>query len=143
VVTALVVVVVVVGAVVVEVFVEVPDAVVVVVVVSLDDVDVPDTDVPEVDVPDTDVPEVDVPDADVPLAPGCSRATTAPISAVAPTAPRTAHRVTRRSRTIARSRAAGEFSFDRFMRGHLAAGGLLLYQHRRFRAIAGFPVGLL
>ena len=132
-VTAFVVVVVVVGAVVVEVFVEVPDAVVVVVVVSLDDVDVPDT----------DVPEVDVPDADVPLAPGCSRATTAPISAVAPTAPRTAHRVTRRSRTIARSRAAGEFSFDRFMRGHLAAGGLLLYQHRRFRAIAGFPVGLL
>ncbi len=124
---------VVVGAVVVEVFVEVPDAVVVVVVVSLDDVDVPDT----------DVPEVDVPDADVPLAPGCSRATTAPISAVAPTAPRTAHRVTRRSRTIARSRVAGEFSFDRFMRGHLAAGGLLPYQHRRFRAIAGFPVGLL
>jgi hypothetical protein len=127
-VTAFVVVVVVVGAVVVEVFVEVPEEVVVVVLVTLDDADVPDA---------------DVPDADVPDAPGCSRATTAPINAVAPAAPRTAHRVTRRSLTIARSRAWGEFSFDRFMRRGLAFGGLPPYQHRRFRAIAGLPVGLL
>jgi hypothetical protein len=136
-VTAFVVVVVVVGAVVVEVFVEVPEEVVVVVVASLDDA------VPDPDVPDPDVPDPDVLDADVLDDPGCSPATTAPISAIAPAAPRTAHRVTRRSRTIARSRASGEFSFDRFMGRDLVCGGLSQYQHRHFRAVAGLPVGLL
>jgi hypothetical protein len=46
------------------------------------------------------------------LAPGCSLATTAPISAVAPTAARAAERVRRRSRTSARSRDSGEFSWS-------------------------------
>jgi len=44
----------------------------------------------------------------VELAPGCSLATTTPISAVAPVAARTAERVRRRSRRSARSRASGE-----------------------------------
>ncbi len=113
----MVVVVVVVGAVVVEVFVvvvsgdvppeEVPEEVPeVVVVASLDDVVEPDVVVP-------DVVEL--------LAPGCSRATTTPISAMAPAVPSTADRVTRRKRSIARPRASGEFdSFDRFMNGDLA-----------------------
>jgi hypothetical protein len=42
------------------------------------------------------------------LAPGCSLATTMPISAVAPVAARTAERVRRRRRTLARSRVPGE-----------------------------------
>ncbi len=116
----MVVVVVVVGAVVVEVFVVVvsgdvaPEEVPEEVLSSLDDVVVPDVDVPDVVVPD--VVEL--------LAPGCSRATTTPISAIAPAVPRTADRVTRRKRSIARPRASGEFdSFDRFMNGDLACSG--------------------
>jgi len=42
------------------------------------------------------------------LAPGCSFATTMPIRAVAPVAARTAKRVRRRRRTLARSRVSGE-----------------------------------
>jgi len=61
-----------------------------------------------------------VPDVDEPLAPGCSLATTTPISAIAPAAPSTANRVTCRRRIIARSRAPGVFvSVERFMEGGL------------------------
>ncbi len=65
-----------------------------------------------------DEPEVELVPPDVPvepdlvlLEPGCSWATTAPIRAAAPVAPRTAARVARRNHASPRSRLCGVFGW--------------------------------
>jgi hypothetical protein len=71
--------------------------------------------------PEEEVSPEEGADVDELLAPGCSLATTTPISATAPAVPSRTDLVTRRNRTIARSRVSGEcVSFDRFMRGTLS-----------------------
>jgi hypothetical protein len=90
----------------------VPEEPVVGVVVGVDVVDVDD----DVDVPDVLEPP-DPAGFDAALTPGCSRAITTPIRAVAPVAVRTAARVNRRTRASARWRAAGVLcSLGCFMR---------------------------
>jgi hypothetical protein len=77
------------------------------------------------------------------LAPGCSLATTTPITAVAPVAARTAVRVTRRRRSVARCRISrGSSSMGRVMAWGLSCSGLPLSEHRCFDIAAG-PTGSL